>query len=104
MFFWDNHQLILEGKYEKSLIDEIPGKIQDALMYLNQNSVEKIYNHRSVIEVELAGYTVLGGLLDEFIPAVLESSSPYDKKLLQLIPSHFLNVEGNACEKNSIGN
>ncbi len=97
--FWNNHESILEGKYEKSLIDEIPGKIQEALKYLGKKSVDKIYNHRSVIEIELAGYTVLGGLLEEFIPAVLENSSHYDAKLIQLIPDQFLSTTDNVYSK-----
>jgi len=97
--FWKNHELILEGKYEKSLIDEIPGKIQEALKYLGKKSVDKIYNHRSVIEIELAGYTVLGGLLEEFIPAVLENNSHYDAKLIQLIPDQFLSTTDNVYSK-----
>jgi dGTPase len=52
-------------------------------------SFERIYNHTSVIEVELAGYRILGALLDDFIDAVLHPQSHYAKKLLALLPEQF---------------
>jgi dGTPase len=95
--FWQNRYQILEGQYEKSLIDDIPGPIQEALKELNQISIEKIYNYRSVVEIELAGYTVLGGLLEEFVPAILsQSPSHYDKKLLGLLPEQFHPTQSDA--------
>ena len=52
-------------------------------------SIKEIYNYRSVVEIELAGYKILGGLLEEFIPAVLYPDKPNSEKLLQLLPPQF---------------
>ena len=38
----------------------------------------------------MAGYKILGGLLEEFIPAVLYPDKPNSEKLLQLLPSQFI--------------
>lgn len=87
--FWENHYAILEGNFNNSLTDLLPEPLNEAMEAIKSMSVPTIYNHRSVNEVELAGYHVLGGLLAEFIPAILEESTDYHKKLLQLMPAQY---------------
>ena len=53
-------------------------------------SIKKIYNYSSVVQIEVAGYKVMGGLLEEFIPAYLNNNSHYSKKLVELIPKQFI--------------
>jgi dGTPase len=54
-------------------------------------SHKKIYNDRAVIEIEIAGYKILGTLLEAFITAVMEPDEFLSKKLLALIPSQYRN-------------
>jgi dGTPase len=63
--FLDEEKNILSGKFESDLISEI--KRANALKRIKDISIEKIYKSRSVVEREVAGYEVLGGLLDTFI-------------------------------------
>jgi dGTPase len=51
--------------------------------------VKHIYNYRSVVEIEIAGYNVIGGLLKEFVHAVLQPAGPRSGKILKLIPAQF---------------
>ncbi|ABG59364.1 deoxyguanosinetriphosphate triphosphohydrolase [Cytophaga hutchinsonii] len=88
--FWKNQQEILEGKYEKSLTDDLNPEIAVPFNTLKEISIKEIYNYRSVVEIELAGYKILGGLLEEFIPAVLYPDRPNAEKLLQLLPPQFV--------------
>ncbi len=47
-------------------------------------SVEKIYNHKAVVEIENAGYNVMYELLNHFIPSAVLAPSErkgYDKRL-----------------------
>jgi dGTPase len=69
--FLDEEKNILEGKFEDDLISVI--KSGNALKIIKDVSVEKIYNYRSVVEREVAGYEVLGGLLDTFTHAYNEA-------------------------------
>ncbi|HSY60590.1 MAG TPA: deoxyguanosinetriphosphate triphosphohydrolase [Cytophaga sp.] len=87
--FWKNRQQILEGTYEKSLTDDLDEQIAIPFNKLKEISFKEIYNYRSVVEIELAGYKILGGLLEEFIPAVLYPGKPNSEKLLQLLPPQF---------------
>ncbi len=73
-----------------SLVDNLPPAVKSALQKIVNHSVEYIYNHDSVVKIELAGYKILSGLLEDFVPAVLSSPpTGMDKKLLRLIPAQF---------------
>lgn len=74
--FLDEEKNILSGKFENELISEI--KRAKALNRIKEISVAKIYKSRSVVEREVAGYEVLGGLLDTFIDSYNEA---YEKKI-----------------------
>jgi len=74
--FLDEENSILNGKFENDLIGEI--KRAKALNRIKEISIAKIYKSRSVVEREVAGYEVLGGLLDTFIDSYNEA---YEKKI-----------------------
>jgi dGTPase len=42
-----------------------------------------------VVEIEIAGFNIIGGLLKEFVAAVTLPENTRTQKLLQLIPSQF---------------
>jgi dGTPase len=69
--FLDDEKNILIGKFENDLIGEI--RRANALKRIKDISIEKIYKSRSVVEREIAGYEVLGGLLDTFIDSYNEA-------------------------------
>ncbi len=87
--FMGCYEAIMEGKYTSSLIDSLDGTSAIAMKRCSALSVERIYNHSSVVEVELAGYRILGALMNEFVDAVLNPKSHYAKKLLALLPDQF---------------
>lgn len=88
--FVDHQSLVLAGEFDSSLVDAIDSDLQRAMQRIVSVSVEKIYNAPSVIQIEVAGYKVMSGLLEEFIPAYLsDDKSSYDKKLLALMPKQF---------------
>lgn len=85
-----HYQDIMDGTFKGSLISYLPQHENDALRKARMLSVEKIYNDPSVVKIELAGYKVIGTLLEEFTDAVIKHSSSYHKKLMSLIPEQFL--------------
>ena len=87
--FWDNRQAILEGRYNSGLSDGIAEPHLSALKAIEKISYKKIYNYQTVVEIEVAGYQIIGGLLQEFVPAVVQNKSPYHEKLLALMPQQF---------------
>jgi dGTPase len=98
--FMNNEAAILAGTYNKSLTDDLSGTTGEAMTYLTDISPKLIYNHNSVLQIELAGYKVLGGLLEEFVPAALEEKpSRYNAKLLQILPQQFSATEGDNYQR-----
>jgi dGTPase len=94
--FIDEESNILEDKFENDLISVIPSS--EALKTIKDISVIKIYSYRTVVEREVEGYEVLGGLLDAFINAANEAAggkaSFKNNNLLKLIPNQFLQIDG----------
>ena len=93
--FMEKEELLLEGKVEKSLIDYLPARELALMKKIDKYSVEHIYNHRSVVEIEIAGYNVIGGMLKEFFGAVLNPRNAKSEKLLQLMSKQFI-IKGEA--------
>lgn len=89
--FLDEERNILSGKFQSDLISEI--KRSKALMRIKDISFDKIYKSRSVVEREVAGYEVLGGLLDTFIhsynEAYIGKISAKHKSVFALLPGRI---------------
>lgn len=80
---------ILNGSMDQAIFDII---YQDnpSLQEIKDISIKKIYNNRSVLQIENAGYNVMCELLEHFMSPILKSSpDAADKMALKLIPSQF---------------
>lgn len=88
--FMEKEEELLEGTLSKSLIDYLREEELALIKRIDDYSVKHIYNHRSVVEIEIAGYNVIGGLLKEFFAAIIEQKSAKAKKVLQLISPQFV--------------
>ena len=88
--FYNEQENILNGDFNYSLIDRIDEPYRSVMKEIETVSVKKIYNYSSVVQIEVAGYKVMGGLLEEFIPAYLNNNSHYTRKLTELIPKQFI--------------
>jgi dGTPase len=87
--FLDNNQSILNGSFNNTLVDILTSDCH-ALNEIEDISIHKIYNHPSVIEVEIAGYNVMSDILDLFVQAVLTSNpTALQKKCLFLVPEQY---------------
>lgn len=86
-------ELVMSGEIfqnPKSLVKGIPTEAAKVLNEIASISIEKIYNHDSVVRIELAGYRVLYGLLEDFVPAVLTAEPGSSaQKLLQILPGQY---------------
>lgn len=88
--FMQHEEQLLEGILPKSLIDYLPPRELALIKRIDAFSIQHIYNHRSVVEIEIAGYNVIGGMLKEFVGALLNPRSNKSEKLLQLISKQFV--------------
>ncbi len=89
--FIENEKIILEGKLYDELISLIPK--EKNLAEIMNVSIMKIYRSKGIIEREVAGYEVLGGLLDNFIHAYNEKHSgnlsPKNRAVVNLLPQRL---------------
>ena len=90
--FLDNEEAILQGVFDKSLLDKCAyeAQINDILKI----SVAKIYKSSEVVEKEVAGYRIIADLLDVFVTALnnyqLGIPTNYDRLLLNILPKEFI--------------
>lgn len=99
--FCDNEAGLLDGTFDKSLIDLVDtSKEMNLILDL---SIKNVYRARNVIEIETAGFHVVGELLDMFITAVndqhthgnkLRKERPLSEKIIQLLPKQFISSDG----------
>jgi dGTPase len=87
--FLKQESALLEGALEKSLLDCLNEKDCELISVINRHSIDKVYSYRSVLEIEVAGYHVIGGLLKAFVGAVLDPKHSRSDKLLQMVPRQF---------------
>ena len=91
--FWENRHSILQGTFNDTLLDNIERNC-GALKEVMKISAEKIYNHDTVLEIEIAGYNVMSELLSLFVPALLKQHPDHkDEKVLKLFPIQFREFE-----------
>jgi dGTPase len=88
--FMAREEELLKGELAKSLIEYLPAKELELVKRIDAYSVQHIYNHRSVVEIEIAGYNVIGGMLREFFGALLQPGTNKSQKLKQLISKQFV--------------
>ncbi|HBV17552.1 deoxyguanosinetriphosphate triphosphohydrolase [Chryseobacterium carnipullorum] len=97
----NNFETILQGNLDNGLLDIYKSENR-ALQDIEAFSIEKIYNHKAVVEIENAGYNVMYELLDHFIPSILKPGherKSYDIKALKLLPKQFVYEEGTDYQK-----
>ncbi|RRQ45933.1 dGTP triphosphohydrolase [Chryseobacterium sp. SC28] len=96
-----NFHKILGGSLDKGILDLFKSE-SSSLAEIERFSIEKIYNHKAVIEIENAGYNVMYELLDHFVPSIIkekEDRKSYDKMALKLIPQQFIYEEATIYQK-----
>ncbi len=97
--FEDYEEDILEGSFLGSLIDQLPDVQAEAMKRVQKISIKEVYNHRSVVEIEIAGYKIIGTLLEEFVEAIMTPEDKYSKKILSLLPDQYKTTEESSYNK-----
>jgi len=87
--FFNSMEQILRGEETPSLLKMLEGTSMQAMEEVKKISVNKIYKDPAVIQIEIAGYKILGTLLEEFTPAIIDPRDPLSEKLLSIIPQQY---------------
>jgi dGTPase len=97
--FWEKQNEILNGQFQKPLIDCVEQTSLEAMKEIKKVSIRNIYNDRSVVEVEISGYQIIGTLLEVFTEAILNPNEGISRKMIQLIPAQFGREYSSTYEK-----
>jgi len=97
--FWQKQDEILSGTFQQPLIDHVHPTSQSAIKRIKEVSIKNIYNDRSVVEIEISGYQIIGTLLEVFVEAILNPKEEISKKMLRLIPAQYNGPHPTTYEK-----
>ena len=87
--FLDNEKQILAGKFEGTLIKHISPLPASAYHLCSEISFEKIYCSRDVLDIELAGFRIIGTLLELMTDAVCSPEKTYSKLLINRVSCQY---------------
>lgn len=97
--FWEKQDEILSGSFQKALIDQVQPTSMNAIRKIKEVSIKNIYNDRSVVEIEISGYQIIGTLLEVFTDAILNPKDGYSRKILMLMPDQYQGDHPTTYEK-----
>jgi dGTPase len=89
--FIENSESIISGTFNGDLLSEIT-EAKEIIKEIQDISYESIYNYSSVVKIELAGFRIMSGLIEDFVQAALvpvEKRQKLHKKALSLLPSQY---------------
>lgn len=95
--FLDHEEDILAGRFDAPLLDHV--MMTDHLEGLIERARQRIYCAREVVEVQTAGFQVVGELLERFSQGMDDiadngdKASPHSRMLTRLIPEQFIGPE-----------
>lgn len=100
--FLAHSDALLSGQYKGALL-EAQESAAPALDHIEEKSIARIYQHESVVKIELAGFKIMSGLLEDLTEAALmpaEQRRKRHKNLLLLLPHQYSFAEdASAYEK-----
>jgi len=87
--FEANYDSIMRGEFEQDLMSR--SRFASQLQTIKDVSKKDVYSAPHVLQVEAAGFEVLGGLLERIVPALVKGSkgSAADRKILDLVPVQY---------------
>ncbi len=83
---------LLQANFKSSLLSSLE-PFQKALSRIEKKSIGRIYSHESVMKIELAGFKIMSGLIEDFVEAALMPAKLRQKrhqKILALIPYQYI--------------
>ncbi|MEY2701812.1 MAG: hypothetical protein RLY43_445, partial [Bacteroidota bacterium] len=100
--FIKNINAILDGNFQGELLEDIE-EANEIISKIKKVSASRIYNYSSVVKIELAGFRIMSGLIEDFVEAALEPAEKRLKrheKVIELMPkSHRFDEEDSAYIK-----
>lgn len=87
--FVKNEEAILSGCFSGSLIDNIPAREHAAYGRCNALSWDRIYKAPDVVDIDLAGTSIISFLMEKLVHAVRNPHLNYSQLLLSRVPQQY---------------
>ena len=87
--FMENELAILSGDFSGSLMKQISPRAKEAYEICSFFATKHIYRSKDVLDIELAGYQIIGFLLEIFTNAIKNPKHAYSQLLLERIPKQY---------------
>lgn len=87
--FVENEDLILEGRFKGSLLDHIPQRELTAYEKCERLSWDRIYRAPDVVNIDLAGTSIISFLMEKLTDAVRKPHLNYSQLLLSQVPQQY---------------
>ena len=87
--FLDNETSIMNGTFKGSLIEHISPRQRDAYVRCAEIAFKRIYKSKSVLDIELGGYSIIETLMTKMVEAILHPDRYYSKQLLMRVSSQY---------------
>ena len=87
--FLHHEEEILAGEFEGELIDHISELPREAYRHCAAVAKQKIYRSRDVVDIEVAGFRIIGTLIDLMTDAVLSPEKAYSQLLMNRVSSQY---------------
>lgn len=95
--FKQHAEAILEGRFDGDLMGG-DAAMKAVMRHISAESVKHIYQHHTVVKIELAGYRIMGALLEDFVDAALaEKPNARQRNALGLMPQQYRNAQPGAA-------
>ncbi len=90
--FADHYQAIMNGTHERELFDGLAS--EPVLTALGRIAYRYVFTSRPIIQMEIQANTIIGGLLDKFIPAAIYwrtevEQSSLEPRLMSIVSENF---------------
>ena len=87
--FVEHESEILDGTLKGCLIDYITPSVRDAYRHCSELSVQRIYNSKPVLDVELSGYKIMETLMDALIEAAVSPEKFHSEQLRKRFSNQY---------------
>lgn len=87
--FVEHESEILDGMLKGCLIDYITPSVRDAYRHCSELSVQRIYNSKPVLDVELSGYKIMETLMDALIEAAVSPEKFHSEQLRKRFSNQY---------------
>ena len=87
--FLANEDAIMQGTFKGSLIKHIHERQRQAYQDCAAIAFDRIYHSKPVLDIELAGYHILGTIMERMVSAIVNPDRFYSQQLLRRVSSQY---------------